>query len=232
LAHQWFGNSVTEANWHHIWLSEGFATYGANLYIEHKYGRDEMAKRLISERQQVLQFASRFNRPVIDTLVTNWNRLLNANSYQKGNWVLHMLRHKVGEYAFWSGLRSYYETYQNSNALTKDFQKIMEASSGQNLGNFFYQWLYQPGVPELKVNWSWNKKQQLILEVTQLREDALYEFPLDIAVEGAEGQQQKWTVKLDSDQKQIELPCSFEPARLWLDPDTWLLFKAELVRLD
>jgi aminopeptidase N len=231
VAHQWFGNSVTEGNWHHIWLSEGFATYGANLYIEHKYGRDAMAKRLLTERQQVLQFARQSNRPVIDTLVTNWNRLLNANAYQKGNWVLHMLRHKVGERAFWSGLRGYYKAYQNGNALTRDFQEVMEMASGQDLSDFFYQWLYQPGVPEIGVSWSWSKKEGLQLDIGQLRNDATYTFPLDIAAEAPDGTRQTWTVNIDQERQTATLPCDFEPQRLWLDPDTWLLFSAELKRM-
>jgi aminopeptidase N len=232
VAHQWFGNSVTEGNWHHIWLSEGFATYGANLYIEHKYGRDAMAKRLITERQQVLQFARQSNRPIIDTLITNWNRLLNANAYQKGNWVLHMLRHKVGEQAFWAGLRGYYKAYQNRNALTRDFQRAMELASGQDLGNFFYQWLHQPGVPELGVEWTWSRKNGLKLNMVQLRADVAYSLPLDIAAEGADGAIKKWTVEINQDQQTITLPCQFEPKRIWLDPDTWLLFSAELKRVD
>lgn len=232
VMHQWFGNSVTEQNWHHLWLSEGFATYGANLYIEHQYGRDEMAKRLISERQQVLQFARRYDRPVIDTLVTDWNRLLNANSYQKGGWVLHMLRRRVGEKAFWAGLRAYYETYKNSNALTHDFREVMELSSGQDLSRFFDQWLYRPGVPELGLEWSWNRKEGLQASVVQMQDAPPYALTLDIAANGPDGQIAEWTVSLEETRREFSLPCSFEPQRLRLDPHTWLLFRAELKQRD
>lgn len=230
IAHQWFGNSVTEGNWHHIWLSESFATYGANLYMEHKYGQDAMIKRLLTERQQVLQFSRQTDRPIIDTRVKDWNRLLNANTYQKGNWVLHMLRHKIGEQTFWSGLRGYYKAHQNGNALTKDFQEAMEIASGQDLDNFFYQWLYQPGVPEIGVNWSWSKKNGLELEIGQMQKDATYSFPLDIAAEDSDGNLEIWTVNVDQGRQTFELPCSFNPTRLWLDPATKLLFSAELKR--
>ena len=229
VAHQWFGNSVTEGNWHHIWLSEGFATYGANLYIEHAYGRDEMAKRLISERQQVLVFSNRSPRPVIDTTVTDWNRLLNANSYQKGSWVLHMLRRKVGEVDFWKGLRQYYAAFKNGNALTADFQRVMEAASGMDLSRFFQQWLYQPGYPELAVEWS-QEGGLLELDVRQLQPGPAFDFPLDIKAEGPDGAELKWTVDINRSKKAVSLPCNFEPKRIWLDPDTWLLFSATLQR--
>ena len=229
VAHQWFGNSVTEGNWHHIWLSEGFATYGANLYIENTYGRDEMAKRLISERQQVLVFADRSPRPVIDTTVTDWNRLLNANSYQKGSWVLHMLRRKVGEVDFWKGLRQYYAAFKNGNALTADFQRVMEAASGMDLSRFFQQWLYQPGYPELAVEWS-QEGGLLELDVRQVQPGPAFDFPLDIKAEGPDGAELKWTVDINRSKKAVSLPCNFEPKRIWLDPDTWLLFSATLQR--
>src|SRR5690606_37164570 len=91
IAHQWFGNTVTEKNFHHLWLSEGFATYLTNMYIEHKYGRDSFLKRLENEKQNVIQFANRSDLPVVDS-VSAYVDLLNANSYDKGGWILHMLR--------------------------------------------------------------------------------------------------------------------------------------------
>ncbi|MCO6488853.1 MAG: M1 family metallopeptidase, partial [Phaeodactylibacter sp.] len=118
VAHQWFGNSASEQNWFHIWLSEGFATYGADLYMEHKYGRQRLADRLQTERQQVVAFSNRKMAPVVDTTVNDWNALLNPNSYQKGAWVLHMLRRQVGDQAFRDGLRQYYALFRNGNALT------------------------------------------------------------------------------------------------------------------
>ncbi len=227
VAHQWFGNSVTEGNWHHIWLSEGFATYGANLYIEHAYGRDEMAKRLITERQRVFQFHGRSPRPVIDTTVTDWNQLLNPNSYQKGGWVLHMLRRKVGEVAFWKGLRLYYERFRDGNALTPDFRKVMEETSGQDLEGFFDQWLYHPGYPELEIRWR-HEGGLLELGLRQVQPGIWYEFPLDIRVESPEGEMLDYRLEVGQAQQTFPLPCTFRPERIRLDPDTWLLFQADI----
>jgi aminopeptidase N len=230
VAHQWFGNSVSEQNWHHIWLSEGFATYGANLYIEHAYGRDAMAKRLITERQRVFQFASRTSRPVVDTTVTDWNRLLNANSYQKGGWVLHMLRRRLGEVDFWEGLRRYYARHRGGNALTQDFQAAMEEASGEALDDFFQQWIFQPGYPELEVGWSWAGGSSFKLEIQQVQDGIPFQFPLDVKALGPDGQEQQWTIPVKRVKEELELPCPFEPARILFDPDTWLLFTARLKR--
>jgi len=229
VAHQWFGNSVTEGNWHHIWLSEGFATYGANLYMEHAYGRDEMAMRLISERQQVLVFGKRSPRPIVDTTVTDWNNLLNPNSYQKAGWVLHMLRRQVGEVAFWKGLRQYYATYKNENALTADFQAVMEKVSGMELDDFFQQWLYQPGLPEIEVEWSYENN-ELTLDIRQVQSGEAFDFSLDVLAESQDREEQTWTIEIDRSQQSFSLPCRVKPERIWLDPDTWLLFSANLRR--
>ena len=99
-AHQWFGNSVTESDWHHIWLSEGFATYLTSVYLEKNYGRERLVEEMKTDRDQVIRFYLRSPRPVIDTTITNLMRLLSANSYQKGAWVLHMLRNELGDESF------------------------------------------------------------------------------------------------------------------------------------
>ena len=105
IAHQWFGNSVTENDWHHIWLSEGFATYLTAVYLEKTYGKEKLDETMKSARDRVIRFYLRSPRPVIDTTVTDLMRLLNANSYQKGAWVLHMLRRELGDDLFWKGMR-------------------------------------------------------------------------------------------------------------------------------
>ncbi len=225
VAHQWFGNSASEQNWHHIWLSEGFATYGADLYMEHKYGREKMAERLQTERQQVVAYSSRRMAPIVDTTVTNWNALLNPNSYQKGAWVLHMLRRKVGEQAFWNGLRQYYALFRGGNALTADFQRTMEAVSRQDLSAFFQQWIYRQGQPRLQVEWEKPRRKRLRFKINQLQEGPAYHFPLDIRAISADGATSRtWTVEVKEKITEVTVKCKFEPGQVILDPDTWLLF--------
>jgi aminopeptidase N len=229
IAHQWFGNSASEQNWHHIWLSEGFATYGTNLYIEHKYGRDKMVERLKKEREQVLGFYRRRAAPIVDTTVTDWNQLLNPNSYQKGGWVLHMLRRKVGDDAFWQGLRQYYRIFEGRNALTEDFQRVMELVSGHDLSAFFQQWLYQAGQPQLSVEWAYENG-KLNLTISQLQDGAPFVFPIEFEARSTTGLSQRWIIEVGSASIQTSLACPFAPRELVIDPDTWLLFSGTSIR--
>jgi aminopeptidase N len=182
IAHQWFGNSVTENDWHHIWLSEGFATYLTAVYQEKTYGKEKSDETMKSARERVIGFSLRSARPVVDTTVTDLMSLLNANSYQKGAWVLHMLRHNIGDELFWKGIRLYYEKYRNKNAMTNDFKTVMENVSGKNLDNFFKQWIFEPGEPDLKIKSSPGKIKgttDLVVEQTQ---DHLFSFEIEVQV--------------------------------------------------
>ncbi len=229
IAHQWFGNSASEANWHHVWLSEGFATYFTDLYFEWRHGRDALVKRLIDERNAVLNFANTSDRPIVDESITNYNQLLNTNSYQKGGWVLHMLRNEVGEDAFWEGIREYYDRFQYSNALTQDFQKVMEEISGKDLEWFFQQWVFQGGVPELNVDWKYKKKDgQLWLNIKQQQKGNPYRLNLEVAFIDDEGKElTRKIVILEKDKEEFLINgIDQKPKDLILDPDTKLLFKA------
>jgi aminopeptidase N len=188
IAHQWFGNSVTENDWHHIWLSEGFATYLTAVYQENTYGKEKLDETMKSARDHVIGFFSGSPLPVVDTTVTDLMRLLNANSYQKGAWVLHMLRHELGDDLFWKGIRLYYEDYKNKNALTSDFQMVMEKVSKRNLGKFFNQWLFVAGQPDLKITTSSSFERKgftdLIIEQTQ---DYLFSFDIELQIKDSTG---------------------------------------------
>jgi aminopeptidase N len=187
VAHQWFGNSVTEKEWHHIWLSEGFATYLAAVYREMNYGEERLAPIMKSARDRVLRSFDRSPGPVIDTTITSLMRLLNANSYQKGAWVLHMLRYKIGEKDFWAGMRLFYSRYRNGNALTDDFRKCMEEVSGKELGDFFHQWLYVAGQPDLKITSQPGKKKGTILITIEQVQDYIFTFDLELAIKDSKG---------------------------------------------
>src|SRR4029077_17296259 len=95
-------------------------------------------------------------RPVIDSIETNLMSLLNRNSYEKGGFVLHMLRTQVGDNAFFDALRAYYAKHRHDTALTDDLRAEMERTSKQNLGWFFDQWLRRPGYPEVSATWSYD----------------------------------------------------------------------------
>jgi aminopeptidase N len=182
IAHQWFGNHVTEDDWHHVWLSEGFATYLTSMYVEENIGREAFLAEMDSSRSRVIRYYRRDRNPVIDTNVTNLMKLLNPNSYQKGAWVLHMLRNEVGDEIFIKGLRDYYRLFSGSNVLTEDFRKIMEGTSGKDLDGFFRQWLYTGGHPELSILVQAGRKKKTWDIYIEQKQKFLFEFNIDLKV--------------------------------------------------
>lgn len=187
IAHQWFGNSVTEADWHHIWLSEGFATYLTSVYLEKTYGKEKLMESMKSSRERVLQYSGRSQSPVIDTTITDLMKLLSVNSYQKGAWVLHMLRQETGDENFWKGMRLFYERFRNKNALTSDFQNTMEEASGKKLDKFFYQWLRVSGQPELKITRGVSKQAGYTDVIIEQKQNILFSFSLDLGFKKSGG---------------------------------------------
>lgn len=225
IAHQWFGNSASELDWEHLWLSEGFATYLTDLYLLNKYGTEQFNSRLIKERERVIRFYERQATPIVDNTYTDLMTLLNPNAYQKGAWVLHMLRVRVGNKAFFDGLRRYYEAYQFNNVTTDDFQAIMEQSSGEDLSEFFEQWLYTAGHPVIKTFWNQSKR-QFNLRINQQQKQICFNFPLDIEIVYEDGTSEKKTYLIDCIEHsyQWKLDKGKNVKDIILDPDTKLLF--------
>lgn len=223
IAHQWFGNSVTEADWHHIWLSEGFATYLTSVYLEKTYGNKKLEESMKSARDRVLRSFERSPGPVIDTTITDLMRLLNANSYQKGAWVLHMLRQEIGDECFWKGMRSYYEHFRNGNALTSDFETTMEKASGTNLGKFFHQWLYLPGQPDLKITKEAGSKRGFFNVKIEQEQDSTFIFNIDIAVKDSTGTRIE-RVPVNNKITRLTIKGTQE-SEIIPDPDIKLLFR-------
>lgn len=233
IAHQWFGNSASEKSWHHVWLSEGFATYFTHLYLEDNFGRAVLDERLGEDRLRVLRFGRQRSVPVIDTTVTVFTQLLNPNSYQKGGWVLHMLRRQIGDDIFWRGIRNYYEQYKLSNALTSDFRQVMEEVSGQDLRVFFNQWLRKPGYPDLQVQWESVPNKNAVKVTIQQVQDTLFSFPIDIQVANAQMESiGEVTLEVSTTRSSMVIPIQKEhqPETLILDPGTNLLFTANITR--
>lgn len=232
IAHQWFGNSATETDWAHLWLSEGFATYFSALYLEHAYGRDTLNAVLNRNKSQVFRYTDlNPKRIVIDSTTTDLMDLLNPNEYQKGGWVLHMLRHELGDDLFWKGVRMYYEKFRNRNAQTSDLQTVMEDVSGRKLGPFFQQWLYQPGFPELVWRSSYDEaKRALVIDVRQAqRTGANFTLPLTFSLRDANGRELQRTAKLTMDKQTqtFTVPVAGRPAMVVIDPDNTVLMRAE-----
>lgn len=220
IAHQWFGNAASEKDWPHLWLSEGFATYMTHLYHEEKYGADSFSSRMKEDRDTVIAFSKKRNTPVVDTSASaNPMQLLNANSYQKGGWVLHMLRRKLGDRLFWEGVRAYYAKYAGSNANSDDLRKVLEEVSGQNLKIFFSQWLYSAGQPKLDIEWKFDENSKELRFIISQQQPNLFSFPLDLMIDNSF----PGTIEISDKLTMITMPRETKPSAITADPKVNLL---------
>jgi len=164
---------------------------------------------------------------VIDTIERNYMALLNRNSYEKGGFVLQMLRAQVGEGAFFDALREYYMAHRNSTALTSDLQAAMEHQSKQKLGWFFDQWLRRPGYAELTVKWTYDvTAHEVVVDLNQGDRFGAYQFPVTIAVVDSAGGTHRATAEMPAvagQARQLRIPLAAAPAHLIVDPDVQLL---------
>jgi len=152
-AHQWFGDAVTEREWPHVWLSEGFATYFAALWTEHAQGDSAFRAERVQMRDRVLSAPITMQKAVIDESLTDVRKVLNSNVYQKAGFALHMLRLEIGDAAFFGGIRAYYAAHRHGNAMTSDLQAQFERAAGRPLDWFFAQWMRRPGFAEVTASW-------------------------------------------------------------------------------
>lgn len=146
IAHQWFGNTVTEKSYAHLWLSEGFAVFFTNFYLEKKYGKDTLKKRLKDDWNKVNNFSRNNPLPVVNS-TKNYMSLLNPLSYQKGGLFLQTLREQLGDETFFKVIRSYFNKYKYKNADTEDFRAEVEAITRKDWKEFFDDWLYKTKLP-------------------------------------------------------------------------------------
>lgn len=223
IAHQWFGDAVSEKSFAHLWLSEGFSTFFTNYYFEKKYGKEKARERWEKAREEVVSFASSSSQPVVDS-TKNLMSLLNPNSYNKGAWVLHMLRNEVGDKNFQQIVQTYYQQYKGSNAETRDLEAIAEEISGKELTPFFDQWLYRPGIPVLQISTK-VQNDEFYLYVEQKGKPYQLTLEADIVLHGGEIVRKQFAIKEAS--HVFTVPVKGSSVNFSLDPDVKLLYKLQ-----
>ena len=218
LAHHWWGDAVSPSDWKNIWLNEGFATYSEALYAEHIGGKKALQSVMLSKSKDDFR----------GTLYDPKDNLFGPTVYDKGSWVLHMLRNETGDSLFFQILRTYFATYKYKNASTEDFKKICESVTGKNFDKFFDQWIYNgKGKIELEYGWysqriSSGYKVEISTLQTQKGYDT-YNFPLEFKITIDTNTTIYKTFFIDKRQNDFDvilkdIPIQFEP-----DPSNWLL---------
>ena len=213
LSHHWWGDAVGPETWKDIWLNEGFASYCEALYKEHIGGFNALRAAMLSKYRD--NFYGTLYNP---------KDLFGKTVYEKGAWVLHMLRHEVGDSTFFKILRTYYQTYKYKNASTKDFENICKKVSGKDLEQFFNQWVFD-GSGILNVNYSWETdKNNLTLNLAQTQTGYnVYQFPLDIKIVYTDNSEEIKTIFVNQRQQSFVFPMTKTPAVIKVDPYNWLL---------
>jgi aminopeptidase N len=229
LAHQWFGNAVTESSWDDAWLSEGFATFFTLRFLEKMYGEEEYRAGLLKAKNLIYTYYKKdtgyavvADRTAEEGPVTNYNI-----TYQKGAWVLHMLRDLIGEQAFKKGIRAYYKHFRNKLVVTADFRREMEKASNRDLSRFFYQWLYRGENPMLKGTWKYDPgKKQVIISLKQVQPgNDDFDIPVQFGIYRAgDPIPEIHTFRLNS--KAAEWRIGFEKKPVKLDPDPRMVLLA------
>jgi aminopeptidase N len=245
IAHQWFGDSVTESTWADLWLSEGFATYFAGLFLQ-RYESEEAFQGYMKEAAATALAFEKSNRiPIHDRDTEDLFKLLNGNNYQKGAWVLHMLRTRLGDDAFFRGIRAYYQAHVNATASTEDLRSALEKSSGQDLRAFFQRWVYESGHPQYELSWNFRLKasssggvasgnggvsrtRELVLTLKQVQPGAVFLDPVPVTITTPSGTR-SITLKPTGPTTVETVDVRDHPSAIELDPHNTLLKEAKVV---
>lgn len=227
IAHQWFGNSVTEESWDEVWLSEGFATYFTNLYFEHANGQSDFIRYMLDARDKVRTFSEENpDYTLVHNNLQDMSKVTTGQIYQKGAWVLHMLREQIGDDNWWQGIQRYYGRYRNATATTADFQREMERACACDLNNFFDYWLRTGSTVVLDGGWFYDEGSKMLH--IDLKRSGHTEHSPALTIEAAvfypdSPLPQLLSIPLDDEGGALEMDARMKPLNVLLDPNTRLL---------
>jgi aminopeptidase N len=231
LGHQWFGDKVTCASWNDIWLNEGFATYLATLVIENFDGVDAF----IAEKAGMINFITSSpagNVYLTDTQAANVNRIFSTRlSYNKGAMVLEMLRFKLGDALFFQGLKNYLAdpNLAYKYAVTSDLKTHLQIVYGQDLTEFFNDWIYNQGYPTYTItaqNWGSGQAKFVINQTQSDASVSYFEMPVPVRVYGALGEQADIVLNNTFNGEEIIASVPFPITNVAFDPERHLIASA------
>ncbi len=233
MAHSYFGDALVCRHFEHSWLKESWAVYVETLWLEENEGRDATHYDLFTNARRYIEEAERrYARPIVTrTYNSSWD-LFDAHLYPGGAWRIHMLRHLVGDDAFWAATRDYVATFSRRLVETDDFRRKLEEHGGINLVRFFDQWIHGKGYPKLKASLKQDAEKReatLVVEQTQADEKkgiGLFAFALDVCWEDDAGMHVT-TLHVDAARHAALLKVAGKIQTVRLDPGMKVLFSLE-----
>ncbi len=229
MFHHWFGDLVTTENWANLTLNEGFANYSEYLWLEHKHGRDEADYHQINENMGYFLSSQGSEHPLIHFGYRNREEMFDAHSYNKGGAILHMLRHHVGDEAFFTALSRYLKTHEYTDVEAHELRLVFEDVTGQDLNWFFNQWFFMAGAPELVINYNYDAPQATmevtIEQVQEATEEIPHVFDLPLAVDlyDQTGKAKRSFIRMTKRQQTFRFPAAEKPALVNVDAQKTLL---------
>jgi aminopeptidase N len=233
LGHQWFGDLVTTKDWGNIWLNEGFATFTETMWTEAHYGKDQADYERWTNRREWFQSSNLWSKPMVRHDFDDSSEF-DENSYNKGGWVLYMLRHQIGDDAFYAGVKHYLEVNRGKNVVTADLAKAIEESSHTNVDQFFSQWVYGAGAPKFDLSYTYDgEKRQVTLAVKQTQKIegrvGLFRVPMEVEITTASGPK-LYNITVSKDKQSFWLPADSTPLMVLFDKGGHVLKSAEFHR--
>ncbi|MBI3552787.1 MAG: HEAT repeat domain-containing protein [Elusimicrobia bacterium] len=233
LAHQWFGDLVTCRDWSHAWLNEGFATYFEVLFQEHDKGKEEADYEMLGNARVYFdEDARRYRRAIVcSTYKYPWI-LFDRHLYEKGAWVLHMLRRNLGDELWWKCVGHYLRKHRDQSVETSDLMAAIEEVTGRNMKPFFDQWIFKSGYPQFRVQYDWNAKTKTaslwVLQTQDVSDETpLFKVKADFRFTGR-GWVKDYTEELSEKEHRFTYRLPSEPLDFEFDPDYWLLKKVTI----
>ncbi len=224
LFHQWFGDLVTTESWSNITLNESFANYSETLWAEYKYGKDAGAEQNYQDMQGYLRSRSDDRKNLVRFFYRDKEDVFDAVSYNKGGRILNMLRHYVGDSAFFKSLNLYLTTNKFKSAEAQQLRLAFEEVTGRDLNWFWNQWYYGSGHPKLDITYSYlpeSKQVQVIVNQTQTG-DKVFRLPVAIDIYSG-GNQKRYPVWAENRTDTFRFSADQKPDLVNFDGDKMLL---------
>jgi aminopeptidase N len=230
LAHQWFGDLVTCKDWGNVWLNEGFATFFETVWIESHYPKEQADYDRWTNAREWFEQTNLYAKPLVRFDFDDSSEF-DGNAYDKGGWVLYMLRHEIGEDAFWRSLKHYLEVNRGKNVVTADLVKAIEETTHTSVDRFFNQWVYGAGAPKFDLSYTYDDaKHQVALTVKQTQKIeghvGLFRIPVDVEITTPSGAKPS-TITVSKDVETFSLDSDSAPLMVLFDKGGHILKSAD-----